>query len=287
MQHFSTNIFGYDLPGLQSLSIGSASSQLSSNVERTERHHLQQVDAIQAAAGHISSGPSNCSNHNARQYHAVGQMHMAMFGHRPLLRSSSNAMNQQNVLSHSIESILTPRLPKCTPEHQHPGSCKEFGNETNECSNKYDQMSHSPIESSDRTPKSLQSQYNLRQSNSVRMNQSPSNLATVRESLPLTERQSMPEYICTQTIALAFGKGPSEQCNEYLKTFFDNSAFGIHDSTEHSRIMYMCLVKGCPEMFASRQGRNRHSANYKLHARQSILRRKRLIARPFPKRTQS
>lgn len=309
MQPFDFRCLGAGLSGFPPPPMGNASGRMSPDMERIERHHLQQVAAAQAAARRKLSESSNSGNDKAAlQNHAAGLMNMAMAGHPLPFPLPSNALNQQNALNPLAAQIMASQFSnlmnssavnlaksKSMLEQQHQESRKESKNETRERS-RHDEMKHHNssalnLSRDSGSPKSLQSQHNSRQRHSV--GQSPSNLAQLRKSCSPAKRQwgSMPVNLGTQFINPATGK-KRVQCNVCLKTFCDKGALKIHFSAVHLREMHKCTVEGCSMMFSSRRSRNRHSANpnpklHSPHLRRKISPHDGRSAQPHPMLLQS
>lgn len=267
------------------------------DMERLERHHLQQVAAAQAAArrklSEVGNGNS-ISEKAALQNHAAGLMNMAMAGHHlPFpLPPQSNALNPlaASLMASSFSNLMNSsavNLAKTKEMLEQQEARKESKNDLRERS-RHDDIKHNSNalnlsrDTGNRSPKSnLQSHHASRSRQSMSMNQSPSQQHNVSQQMRKSsshspaKRQwgSMPLNLGTQFINPATGK-KRVQCNVCLKTFCDKGALKIHFSAVHLREMHKCTVEGCSMMFSSRRSRNRHSANPNPKLHSPHLRRK-------------
>lgn len=309
MQPFDFRCLGAGLSGFPPPPIGNSSGRLSPDMERLERHHLQQVAAAQEAARRKLRESGNSANDKAAlQNHAAGLMNMAMAGHHlpfPLppqpnalnpLAASLMASQFSNLMNSSAVNLAKS---KSMMEQQHQEARKESKNDARERGRHDDMKHHSSSalnlsrDSGSRSPKSISSQHNSRSRQSHGMSQSPSNLAQLRKSHSPAKRNwgSLPLNLGTQFINPATGK-KRVQCNVCLKTFCDKGALKIHFSAVHLREMHKCTVEGCSMMFSSRRSRNRHSANpnpklHSPHLRRKISPHDGRSAQPHPMLLQS
>lgn len=308
MQPFDFRCLGAGLSGFPPPPLGNASGRLSPDMERIERHHLQQVAAAQAAARRKLSESAAGGNDKALQNHAAGLMNMAMAGHHlPFpLPPQPNALNPlaASLMASQFSSLMNSSAAvnlaksKSLLEQQHQEARKESKNELRDRIRHDDLKQNSSAlnlsrDTGNRSPKSMTSQHNSRQRTPMGMSQSPSNAAQLRKSHSPAKRQwgSMPVNLGTQFINPATGK-KRVQCNVCLKTFCDKGALKIHFSAVHLREMHKCTVEGCSMMFSSRRSRNRHSANpnpklHSPHLRRKISPHDGRSAQPHPMLLQS
>lgn len=284
------------------------------DMERLERHHLQQVAAAQAAAhrklSEVGNGNS-ISEKAALQNHAAGLMNMAMAGHHlPFpLPPQPNTLNPlaASLMASSFSNLMNSsavNLAKTKEMLEKQEARNESKNDLRERS-RHDDIKHNSSalnlsrDSGSGSPKSnLQSHHASRSRQSMSMNQLTSQHNVSQQmrkssSHSPAKRQwgSLPLNLGTQFINPATGK-KRVQCNVCLKTFCDKGALKIHFSAVHLREMHKCTVEGCSMMFSSRRSRNRHSANpnpklHSPHLRRKISPHDGRSAQPHPMLLQS